>query len=160
MSCKCCIVDQKNAVPINTLALWPVIVGLLFNVGGEQDAEEEVDLQQFLQQPGTRSHKRGTSPFVFVHWDKIGSSDLNLPVGQMDFFVPGWTAMPDSYIFEIPGSMQNSSSYGAAIGSEVPGVGLFYSVQSTSDPCSWPATQRKGCDHPWFMLLLLVMLCT
>lgn len=57
--------------------------------GGQQDAEEEEDLQQFLQQPGTRSHKRGTSPFVFVHWDKIGSSDLNLPVGKMDFYLPG-----------------------------------------------------------------------
>ena len=71
------------------LLLSILAIGLLFNAGGEQDAEDEVDLQQFLQQPGTRSHKRGTSPFVFVHWDKIGSSDLNLPVGKMDFFVPG-----------------------------------------------------------------------
>jgi len=56
---------------------------------GNQQAEEDEDLQQFLQQPGTRSHKRGTSPFVFVHWDHIAGSDLNLPVGKMDFYVPG-----------------------------------------------------------------------
>ena len=55
-----------------------------------QDVDEDEDLQQFLQQPGTRSHKRGTSPFVFVQWDHIGSTDLNLPVGKMDFYVPGW----------------------------------------------------------------------
>ena len=56
---------------------------------GNQQAEEEEDLQQFLQQPGTRSHKRGTSPFVFVQWDHIAGSDLNLPVGKTDFYVPG-----------------------------------------------------------------------
>ena len=61
----------------------------LHPAGNQQDDEEEPDLQQFLQQPGTRAHKRGTSPFVFVQWDHIGGSDLNLPVGKMDFYVPG-----------------------------------------------------------------------
>ncbi len=59
------------------------------HAGNQQDGEEEEDLQQFLQQPGTRSHKRGTSPFVFVQWDHIVGSNLNLPVGKMDFYVPG-----------------------------------------------------------------------
>ncbi|KAL3148629.1 hypothetical protein ABBQ38_014052 [Trebouxia sp. C0009 RCD-2024] len=58
-------------------------------IGSQQDGEEEQDLQQFLQQPGTRAHKRGTNPFVFVQWDRIGESELNLPVGKMDFYVPG-----------------------------------------------------------------------
>lgn len=56
---------------------------------GNQQNEDDEDLQQLLQQPGTRSHKRGTSPFVFVQWDHIAGSDLNLPVGKMDFYVPG-----------------------------------------------------------------------
>ncbi len=61
----------------------------MHTAGSQQDDEEEQDVQQFLQQPGTRAHKRGVSPFVFVQWDHIGGSDLNLPVGKMDFYVPG-----------------------------------------------------------------------
>ena len=57
--------------------------------GNQDDDDEDEDLQHFLQQPGTRAHKRGTSPFVFVQWDHIANSDLNLPVGKMDFYVPG-----------------------------------------------------------------------
>jgi hypothetical protein len=50
----------------------------------EPDAqEEEVEGAQ------QRSHRRGLSPFVFVPWDQVNSSPLNLPVSQMDYFVPG-----------------------------------------------------------------------
>ncbi|KAK6132304.1 hypothetical protein DH2020_033928 [Rehmannia glutinosa] len=35
------------------------------------------------------SHKRGLTPFVFVPFDEVETSVLNLPVDKMDFFVPG-----------------------------------------------------------------------
>lgn len=38
---------------------------------------------------GGRSHTRGKAPYVFVTWDHIQESVLNLPVEKMDFYVPG-----------------------------------------------------------------------
>ena len=38
--------------------------------------------------PG-RQYKRGLSPYVFVPWEHIQDSPLNLPVAKMDFYVPG-----------------------------------------------------------------------
>lgn len=34
-------------------------------------------------------HKRGLSPFVFVPFEEVETSVLNLPVEEMDYFVPG-----------------------------------------------------------------------
>ena len=44
---------------------------------------EEDDLQ------GGRAHTRGKATYVFVTWDHIQDSPLNLPVDKMDFYVPG-----------------------------------------------------------------------
>ncbi|KAF3446993.1 hypothetical protein FNV43_RR12173 [Rhamnella rubrinervis] len=35
------------------------------------------------------SHKRGMTPFVFVPFEQVETSVLNLPVEKMDYFVPG-----------------------------------------------------------------------
>ncbi|XP_043722949.1 F-box protein 7 isoform X2 [Telopea speciosissima] len=35
------------------------------------------------------SHKRGMTPFVFVPFEEVETSVLNLPVDKMDYFVPG-----------------------------------------------------------------------
>ncbi|XP_042479908.1 F-box protein 7 isoform X2 [Macadamia integrifolia] len=35
------------------------------------------------------SHKRGMTPFVFVPFEEVEASVLNLPVDKMDYFVPG-----------------------------------------------------------------------
>ncbi|TXG52994.1 hypothetical protein EZV62_022163 [Acer yangbiense] len=35
------------------------------------------------------SHKRGLTPFVFVPFEEVETSVLNLPVEKMDYFVPG-----------------------------------------------------------------------
>ncbi|KAM0971558.1 hypothetical protein ACFX13_019742 [Malus domestica] len=35
------------------------------------------------------SHKRGLTPFVFVPFEEVETSFLNLPVEKMDYFVPG-----------------------------------------------------------------------
>ncbi|CAH9064266.1 unnamed protein product [Cuscuta epithymum] len=35
------------------------------------------------------SHKRGLTPFVFVPFEEVETSDLNLPVDRMDYYVPG-----------------------------------------------------------------------
>ncbi|GAB2290469.1 F-box protein 7 [Dionaea muscipula] len=35
------------------------------------------------------SHKRGLTPFIFVSFDEVGTSVLNLTVDKMDYFVPG-----------------------------------------------------------------------
>lgn len=49
---------------------------------GNEDAEELEGVEQ-------RTHKRGLAPFVFVPWDQVNSSALNLPISQMDYFLPG-----------------------------------------------------------------------
>ena len=38
--------------------------------------------------PG-RHYKRGLAPYVFVPWEHIQDSPLNLPIAKMDFYVPG-----------------------------------------------------------------------
>ncbi|KAL6217111.1 hypothetical protein ACLB2K_010328 [Fragaria x ananassa] len=35
------------------------------------------------------SHKRGLTPFVFIPFEEVDTSFLNLPVEKMDYFVPG-----------------------------------------------------------------------
>ncbi|XP_038898881.1 F-box protein 7 isoform X2 [Benincasa hispida] len=35
------------------------------------------------------SHKRGMTPFIFVPFDQVETSELNLPIDKMDYFVPG-----------------------------------------------------------------------
>ncbi|XP_078440923.1 F-box protein 7 [Wolffia australiana] len=35
------------------------------------------------------SHRRGLAPFVFVPFDQVETSDLNLPVDKMDYYIPG-----------------------------------------------------------------------
>lgn len=36
-----------------------------------------------------RQYKRGLAPYVFVPWEHIQDSPLNLPIAKMDFYVPG-----------------------------------------------------------------------
>ena len=48
--------------------------------GDDDDVEDPTRL---------RSHQRGKAPFVFVPWERIAESPLNLPVSKMDFYVPG-----------------------------------------------------------------------
>lgn len=59
--------------------------------GFEQIVAEALDpeVAENMDEEGVRRHKRGTSPFVFVPWEHIDSSTLNLPVELMDFYVPG-----------------------------------------------------------------------
>ncbi|KAJ7965554.1 F-box protein 7 [Quillaja saponaria] len=35
------------------------------------------------------SHRRGMTPFVFIPFEEVETSVLNLPVDKMDYFVPG-----------------------------------------------------------------------
>lgn len=48
---------------------------------GPEGDEEELE--------GGRNHRRGLAPFVFVPWEQVGSHVLNLPVNQLDYFMPG-----------------------------------------------------------------------
>lgn len=34
-----------------------------------------------------RDHRRGLAPFIFVPWESVASSPLNLPVTEMDYFI-------------------------------------------------------------------------
>jgi hypothetical protein len=36
-----------------------------------------------------REYRRGLAPLVFVPWDQVQTSPLNLPVEKMYFYVPG-----------------------------------------------------------------------
>jgi hypothetical protein len=39
--------------------------------------------------PGTLQHRRGLATFVFIPWADIAKSPLNLPLSEMDCFIPG-----------------------------------------------------------------------
>ena len=38
---------------------------------------------------GVRSHNRGLATFVFVPWEELDSTELNLSAEEMDYYVPG-----------------------------------------------------------------------
>lgn len=39
--------------------------------------------------PNKKEYRRGTEPYVFVPWERVTTSILNLPVSEMDVFIPG-----------------------------------------------------------------------
>ncbi|KAJ1271036.1 hypothetical protein BS78_06G098100 [Paspalum vaginatum] len=50
--------------------------------GWEEDETHDPDVPAV-------SHSRGLSPFVFVPFEEVDTSVLNLPVEKMDYYVPG-----------------------------------------------------------------------
>ncbi|KAK1404113.1 F-box protein 7 [Heracleum sosnowskyi] len=63
------------------------IVGPVENIlevieGWEEDETHNPDVPAI-------SHKRGLTPFVFIPFEEVETSVLNLPVERMDYFVPG-----------------------------------------------------------------------
>ncbi|XP_073003281.1 F-box protein 7 [Typha latifolia] len=50
--------------------------------GWEEDETHDPDVPAI-------SHRRGLTPFVFVPFEEVETSVLNLPVDKMDYFVPG-----------------------------------------------------------------------
>jgi len=52
----------------------------------DEDDEADIALQSGVQ---ALNHKRGMAPYVFVPWHDVATSQLNLPVEQMDMCIPG-----------------------------------------------------------------------
>jgi F-box protein 9 len=46
----------------------------------DEEAEEGAELRQ---------HRRGMSPYVFVPFEQVANHVINLPVSEMDVFLPG-----------------------------------------------------------------------
>lgn len=53
------------------------------DLSGEEDEHADEDGVETL------SYQRGMAPYVFVPWDQVVSSVLNLPVEKMDVYIPG-----------------------------------------------------------------------
>ncbi|KAK9817830.1 hypothetical protein WJX72_002832 [[Myrmecia] bisecta] len=53
------------------------------------DGEHQDDYEDFQDPTRLRTHRRGLSPYVFVSWEHVNTSNLNLPVDKMDFYVAG-----------------------------------------------------------------------
>ena len=41
------------------------------------------------EEGAVRAHSRGLTPYVFVPWEDLDTTDLNLDTDQMDYYVPG-----------------------------------------------------------------------
>eukprot|EP00850_Spirogloea_muscicola_P017173 SM000145S00790 [mRNA] locus=s145:38717:41309:- [translate_table: standard] len=67
---------DESEVPPESEDVLPIIAGW------EDDESHHPDVPAI-------SHRRGLAPFVFVPWEEVDTSDLNLPVDKMDFYVPG-----------------------------------------------------------------------
>ena len=75
--------------------------------GGAEPEEPAADFDAYSQDDGlgwhaahggvggwhdggaVRSLARGLTPYVFVHWDDLDCTELNLNAEQMDYYVPG-----------------------------------------------------------------------
>ena len=49
----------------------------------------ELSAEHQEEPEGGLTHSRGKSTYVFVPWEHVADSQLNLPVSAMDFYVPG-----------------------------------------------------------------------
>ena len=56
---------------------------------GSSFADAHMDDDDVADPSRLRSHQRGKAPFVFVPWESIADSPLNLPVSKMNFYVSG-----------------------------------------------------------------------
>ena len=63
-----------------------ISLGAVGTARDEEDEEDDIALQSGVQ---TLNHKRGMAPYVFVPWHDVATSQLNLPVEQMDVYIPG-----------------------------------------------------------------------
>eukprot|EP00246_Nothoceros_aenigmaticus_P013559 TRINITY_DN4745_c0_g1_i1.p1 TRINITY_DN4745_c0_g1~~TRINITY_DN4745_c0_g1_i1.p1 ORF type:complete len:150 (-),score=22.71 TRINITY_DN4745_c0_g1_i1:205-654(-) len=73
-----------------------VLLLMTTGVGEEEDEESVMDFIDDWQDDETHnpdvpaiSHGRGLASFVFVPFDEVETSILNLPVDKMDYYVPG-----------------------------------------------------------------------
>ncbi|GAB4820887.1 hypothetical protein N2152v2_007933 [Parachlorella kessleri] len=73
----------NNRLDVESIVSYDLADGMVLPMS---EPDGEVEEMEGAQQ---RSHRRGLAPFVFVPWDQVQSSPLNLPVTQMDYFVPG-----------------------------------------------------------------------
>ena len=55
-------------------------------VGDMDDTEDEVADHEGVN---VLSYQRGMAPYVFIPWDQVASSMLNLPVDKMDVYIAG-----------------------------------------------------------------------
>ncbi|WOG92436.1 hypothetical protein DCAR_0311703 [Daucus carota subsp. sativus] len=85
------IVGANNRMDLLSLVTSGVndtdMIGLDENIleiieGWEEDETHNPDVPAI-------SHKRGLTPFVFIPFEEVETSVLNLPVERMDYFVPG-----------------------------------------------------------------------
>lgn len=52
-------------------------------------SEEHVEWEASGDDASRREYRRGTEPYVFVDWENVSTSILNLPVSEMDVFIAG-----------------------------------------------------------------------
>ena len=80
----------NNRLDIESIVSWDRAAGEaipMMEVGGAGAAAgEEEEGGGGVQQ---RSYRRGLTSYVFVPWLEAATSYINLPVTQMDYFVPG-----------------------------------------------------------------------
>ena len=69
--------------PFSATNFWLSLKGLCWTADAHGDDDDVEDTSRL------RSHQRGKAPFVFVPWEGVQDSPLNLPVSKMDFYVPG-----------------------------------------------------------------------
>lgn len=65
-----------------------VTIGVSGNDVEEENVPETWPEENETDVPAV-SHRRGLASFVFVPFEEVDTSDLNLPVDKMDYFVPG-----------------------------------------------------------------------
>lgn len=73
----------NNRLDIQALVSWDRQEGQalpMMDLQPDEEAGEGAEQQQ---------HRRGMSPYVFVPFEQVNSHILNLPVSQMDMFIPG-----------------------------------------------------------------------
>ncbi|GFR39682.1 hypothetical protein Agub_g154 [Astrephomene gubernaculifera] len=84
LALRCSRPGAHDRLDIEAIATYDRELGVLGGQqrGGDDDGEPDAPLPE-----SARAHKRGMAPCVFVPWEQVLSSPLNLPASQMDFMI-------------------------------------------------------------------------
>ncbi|EFN58921.1 hypothetical protein CHLNCDRAFT_19561, partial [Chlorella variabilis] len=76
----------NNRLDIQAIVSWDREEGQALPMMGERDLQPDEEAAEGAE---LQQHRRGMSTYVFVPFEQVHTHMLNLPVSQMDMFIPG-----------------------------------------------------------------------
>lgn len=86
LSLRSTVPGAHNRMDVESLCTYDWETGTSSPFPTDPRADDDVGHGGFAER---QEHRRGLAPFVFVPWEQVLTSNLNLPASKMDVFLPG-----------------------------------------------------------------------